>query len=267
MNKAMLSLVSLLLAGAAALYGCDELGLPGEAVPGAYGDPIQCQDEWRAGIPIPETPGTRLLCRQEYASVYDPGHKVPLVVGEFLTPAEFRGDVERQDNFMADPDLPAGESAELNDYRRSGYDRGHLAPAADFKSSEVAMNESFYLTNMVPQNHGMNAGVWAALESATRDCAADQGGIFVLSGPVIGELPETIGDGVAVPQALFKMVVSDKHARAFVIPNADQPNDTNFRRYEVTPDMVQSLTGLNFFPEGGVNLQEQGRFCRGSFGS
>lgn len=270
-NQAILSLLGLVLAGGAALWGCGEdLNLPtppGESVPGAFGDPAQCRDEWRAGIPtLAGSTQTRLLCRQEYVALYDPQSRVPRVVGQYLFPAEFSGEVERQDNFMADPDLPPGESAELNDYRRSGYDRGHMAPAADFKSSEQAMEESFYLTNMVPQNHDMNAGVWAALESATRACAQDQSGVFVLTGPVLGQSGESIGDGVAVPDSLFKVIVSGAQARAFVIPNRDQPSDTNFGRYEVTPEMVEGLTDLNLFPDGSVALDSPGRFCRGTFG-
>ncbi|ADY26589.1 DNA/RNA non-specific endonuclease [Deinococcus proteolyticus MRP] len=273
LNQATLSLLGLLLAGAAALWGCGEdLNLPnlptppGESVPGAYGDAGQCRDEWRGGIPTLTGNQTRLLCRQEYAALYDPQHRVPRVVGEYLAPTEFSGDVQRQDDFAPDPDLPAGESAELNDYRRSGYDRGHMAPAADFKSSPQAMRESFYLSNMVPQNHDMNTGVWAALESAVRACAKDRGGVFVLTGPVLGKKPATIGGGVAVPDALFKVIVSGKDARAFVIPNKDQASDTNFGRYEVTPQMVEGLTGLTLFPDGSVTLDQQGRFCRGSFG-
>ncbi|MDO4263185.1 MAG: DNA/RNA non-specific endonuclease [Deinococcus sp.] len=271
LNQATLSLLGLLLAGAAALWGCGEdLNLPtppGESVPGAYGDTGQCRDEWRAGIPsLAGEAQTRLLCRQEYVALYDPQRRVPRVVGEYLVPTEFSGEVERQDNFTPDPDLPPGESAELNDYRRSGYDRGHMAPAADFKSSEQAMQESFYLTNMVPQNHDMNAGVWAALESAARACAEDQGGVFVLTGPVLGKNPATIGDGVAVPDALFKVIVAGKDARAFVIPNREQASDTNFGRYEVTPEMVEELSGLNLFPDGSVTLDTPGRFCRGAFG-
>ncbi|WP_261664277.1 DNA/RNA non-specific endonuclease [Deinococcus sp. Marseille-Q6407] len=270
-NQTVLSLLGLLVAGAAALWGCGgDLGLPvpsGERVPGALGDPAQCRDEWRGGIPEAAGVSTRLLCRQEYVVLYDPAWHVPRVVGEYLSPTELGGNVQRQDNFVPDPDLPAGESAGLNDYRSSGYDRGHMAPAADFKSSPQAMQESFYLSNMVPQNHHMNTGVWAALESAVRSCAGDRGGVFVLSGPVLSKHPKTIGEGVAVPDSLFKVVVSGKEARAFVIPNRSQPSDTSFSRYEVTPAKVQSLTGLTLFPDGSVPLDQQGRFCSGSFGS
>ncbi|GHF96744.1 hypothetical protein GCM10017783_05800 [Deinococcus piscis] len=270
-SQATLSLLGLLLAAGAALWGCGEdVQLPrppGDSVPGASGDTGQCRDEWRGGIPTlgGNTP-TRLLCRQEYVALYDPQRRVPRVVGEYLVPTEFDGNVQRQDNFVPDPDLPTGESAELNDYRRSGYDRGHMAPAADFKSSAQAMAESFYLSNMVPQNHDMNTGVWAALESATRACAKDRGGVFVLTGPVLGKNPAIIGGGVAVPDALFKVIVSGKEARAFVIPNKDQASDTNFGRYEVTPEMVEGLTSLTLFPDGSVPLDKPGRFCRGSFG-
>lgn len=270
-NQSLISLVGLLVMGAAALWGCGEdLGLPtpsGERLPGAYGDTGQCLDEWRSGVPQVSGAETRVLCRQEYVAVYDPAAHVPRVVGEYLTPAEFDGDVERQDNFAPDPDLPGGESAELSDYRGSGYDRGHMAPAADFKSSPQAMAESFYLSNMVPQVHAMNTGIWAALESAVRDCAEREGRVFVLTGPVLKPGAERIGrSGVVVPGELFKVVVSGRSTRAFVIPNQSQRSDTNFDRYEVTADEVQQQAGVTLFPGGGVDTGSQGRFCAGSFG-
>lgn len=271
---ALAGLLALAAAGLGALWGCGAgPALPewvprpaGERVAGALGDSTECLDEWRAGIPRLADVPTRLICRKEYVDVYDPARKVPRVVGEYLTPAEFSGDAARDDHFAPDPDLSADEAAQLSDYRRSGYDRGHMAPAADFKSSAEVMEQSFYLSNIVPQNHNMNAGVWAGLENAARDCARSEGGLFVLTGPVLGRSGKTIGAGVAVPQALFKVVVSGRRARAFIIENRKQPNASSFGRYEVTPREVERQTGLNLFPEADVALDEKGRFCAGSFG-
>ena len=228
---------------------------------------VSCTDEFRAGQPTSAVAGTRLLCRNEYISVYDPARKVPLVVAEYLTPAELAGDVARTDNFQPDPELSSGQRAELPDYQASGYDRGHMAPAADFEAGLTQMNQSFYLSNMVPQNPEMNRGIWAQLESAVRACTARQGGLYVLTGPVFSGRARFIGpDRVSVPNSLYKVVVSGSSARAFVLPNKTLPKTTNFSSYEITVDALQAQTGLTFFPAGGVTTSARGSFCQGNFG-
>lgn len=228
-----------------------------------------CHDEFSGGAQPSSAAKTVALCRREYVSIYDPARKVPLAVGERLRPEEFDGSVSRTDNFRADPDLPPQESAQLSDFSGSGYARGHMAPAADFTSNAAAMEESFYLSNMVPQNNAMNSGIWASLESATRSCAKELGEVYVLTGPVFEGKPRSIGeDNVAVPSSIYKVVASGNAARAFVIPNRKVPHSrSDFSRYEVTVDEVQRATGLNFFPSGGVNTQQRGDFCAGSYGS
>jgi endonuclease G, mitochondrial len=225
-----------------------------------------CQDEFRAGQPTTAV-ASRLLCRNEYISVYDPARKVPLVVAEHLSSAELVQNVKRSDNFQPDPELPSGERAELSDYRASGYDRGHMAPAADFEAGQIQMDQSFYLSNMVPQNGEMNRGVWARLEGATRDCARQLGGLYILTGPIFSGRARTIGpDKVAVPSALYKVVVSGAAVRAFVLPNRSLPDTSSFAQYETPLADVQSATGLTFFPSGGIDTSAPGTFCAGSFG-
>ena len=227
-----------------------------------------CTDEFVDGTPKAAL-STVTLCRNEYISVYDPARKVPLLVAEKLQPAEFDGSVSRTDNFQPDPDLSGAQKAELNDYRGSGYARGHMAPAADFTSTENAMNQSFYLSNMVPQDSGMNSGIWASLESATRSCAKQLGSLYVLTGPIFEGKPKYVGlHNVAVPSSLYKIVVSGNSARAFIMPNRKlPPARSNFLRYQVTVNEVQRATGLTFFPGGKVNTQASGSFCSGSYGS
>ncbi|AWN23314.1 DNA/RNA non-specific endonuclease [Deinococcus irradiatisoli] len=250
-----------LLALGALLVGCPE-----KTTSTGGGD--NCTDEFAAGTPQSSV-STVTLCRAEYISVYDPQRKVPLVVAEKLQPQEFDGSVSRADNFQPDPDLAENQSAALSDYRGSGYARGHMAPAGDFSSSDEAMNESFYLSNIVPQDSGMNSGIWSSLESATRACAKQLGSVYVLTGPVFEGPRQVIGnDKVMVPSSIYKIVVSGKAARAFLMPNRKlPPARSNFSRYEVTVDEVQRATGLTFFPQGGVNSQAHANFCSGSYGS
>ena len=262
-NRNLLSLIVVVLIAVFGYYRNQTGGGGGGGLGG-----VSCTDEFRAGQPTSTVAGTRLLCRNEYVSVYDPARKVPLVVAEHLSRAELAGDVARTDNFQPDPELSSGQRAELADYQASGYDRGHMAPAADFEAGLTQMNQSFYLSNMVPQNPEMNRSVWAQLESAVRSCTSRQGDLYVLTGPVFGGRARFIGpDRVLVPNSLYKVVVSGSSARAFVLPNKTLPKTSNFSAYETTVDALQAQTGLTFFPAGGVTTSSQGSFCSGNFGS
>ena len=106
------------------------------------------------------------------------------VVAYELTAQEVQGIVSRSDDFRADPEIITG-SAALVDYRGSGYDRGHLAPAADMKWSEEAMSESFYMSNMSPQAPGFNRGIWKSLESRVRSWAVENGTVYVVTGGIL----------------------------------------------------------------------------------
>lgn len=265
MNQRQLrSLLSLIVVIAVAIFGFIENGRKGGTIGGGG---TSCQDEFRAGQPTTGDIQAKLLCRNEYISLYDPARKVPLVVAEHLTSQELQGDVPRTDNFQPDPELASGQRAELNDYRASGYDRGHMAPAADFVAGQTQMTQSFYLSNMVPQNGEMNRGIWAGLEGATRSCTKTLGELYVLTGPVFAGRVRTIGpDQVAVPNSLYKIVVSGDSARAFLLPNRAVTKTSDFTRYETTVDAVQQATGLTFFPAGGVQTGRSGTFCASAYG-
>lgn len=228
-----------------------------------------CGDKFAFGQPTVTGEGdnARLLCRQGYAALHDPDLKVPLYVAERLTEGDADGSVPRADDFEPDPDLPPGERAELSDYRGSGFDRGHMAPAADFSDDETEMQQSFYLSNMVPQNGVMNQGIWAGLESAVRACARNVGDLYVITGPLFDGAARTIGDNrVAVPSGLFKIVIDREAnaARAFVMPNRALRNTSNFARYEADVAGIERETGLDFAPSGDVPSSRD--LCRDAFG-
>jgi endonuclease G, mitochondrial len=273
MNQRQLrSLLSVIVVIAVAIYGYFQNQQGGGSSGGLGGGTI-CQDEFRAGQPTYTQPtgkqgNLKLLCRNEYISLYDPARKVPLMVAEHLTGAELNGTVRRSENFQPDPELSSGQRAELSDYRASGYDRGHMAPAGDFVAAETQMTQSFYLSNMVPQNGEMNRGAWAKLEEATRACAKSLRSVYIITGPIFDGRARTIGQGrVSVPNSLYKIVVSGDSARAFVMPNRSLPDNSNFGGYETSTDGVQTATGLKFFPAGGVQTGVRGTFCSSNFGA
>jgi endonuclease G len=169
---------------------------------------------------------------------------------------------KRSDHFQSDPHITTG-SARPDDYRGSGFDRGHLAPAADMRWSVQAMEDSFYMSNMCPQTPRLNRGVWLHLESAVRQLTEAYGTVLVTTGPLLDAPPEAfeaIGFScrIVVPRFFYKVLaayVPDPAADGepayhlqtigFIIDNASPSGD--YHAYAVTVDEVEALTGLDFF--------------------
>lgn len=185
-----------------------------------------------------------------YTLRYSERHEQAEWVAYLLTAGRLEKDLPRKGTFRPDPKVRTG-SATPGDYRRSGYDRGHLAPAADMKWSERAMSESFYMSNMSPQVPEFNRGIWNALEERGRDWARESQSLYIVTGPVLGDgLPEIGGNGVSVPRYFYKVLL-DYHdpgykAIGFIIPNTGDTD--SLAAYMVTVDSVESLTGIDFFP-------------------
>ena len=141
--------------------------------------------------------------------------------------------------------------AEDSDYYGSGYDRGHMCPAADNKYSEKAMEESFLFTNMCPQNGNLNRGDWNEMEQACRRWAKEYGGVYVVCGPILYKgKHKTIGKNkVVVPEAFFKVVLrtgENPKAIGFIYKNAEGNRPKG--DYVNTVDEVERITGIDFFP-------------------
>lgn len=190
---------------------------------------------------------------------YSEEHEQALWVAYELTVAELRGSFKRSDNFREDPAVPTG-SASLADYRRSGYDRGHLAPAADMQWSGTAMSESFFLSNMSPQVPAFNRGIWKNLEEQVRDWSRAYEALYIVTGPVLTQPPlGVIGKNkVAVPAAYFKVIVDfvppDRKGIGFLLPNGK--SEAPLPSYAVSIDRIEQVTGLDFFPALEDSLEE-----------
>lgn len=157
----------------------------------------------------------------------------------------------RTDDFREDPNIITF-SALPSDYSRSGYDRGHLAPAEDMKFSEVTMRDSFYMSNMSPQKPVFNRGVWKKLEKEVRRYAYNEGSVFVITGPILERGLKKIGEAnkVSVPRRFFKIVYDETPPRkmiAFILPN--EGTVQSLTSFVTTVDEVEQLSGLNFFAE------------------
>jgi endonuclease G len=188
------------------------------------------------------------LCRTGFAVGHDPTTRTPAWVIERLGLASLNGGVERTDNFRADPDLSPGRRAELEDYVGSGFDRGHMAAAGNLTWSNQAMAESFYLSNIAPQNPTLNRGAWARLEADIRNWVLERTDLVVITGPVFGTQDAVIGRSpVRVPLAFYKIVFDPfrREAVGFVYPNSP-PTSSDPVDYRVPVEQIERTTGLAF---------------------
>ncbi|MGD0581503.1 MAG: DNA/RNA non-specific endonuclease [Bacteroidales bacterium] len=170
-------------------------------------------------------------------------------VAYLLTRSMITGKSERTENFRPDPSVPSG-SAQLYDYKNSGYDRGHLCPAGDMTFSDQAMSETFYLSNMSPQVPAFNRGIWKNLESLVREWAEEDDSIYIVTGGILNEAKGIIGpDRVTVPSRFYKVIydlTGVKKMIAFILPN--EKGTGPLQSYVVTVRDVESQTCIDFFP-------------------
>ncbi|OFY04322.1 MAG: hypothetical protein A2W93_08245 [Bacteroidetes bacterium GWF2_43_63] len=172
-------------------------------------------------------------------------------VFHYITPNRLKNKVaSRSDDYRPDAEVKTG-SAELSDYRHSGFDRGHLCPAGDMGFDSVAMSESFFLSNMCPQFAGFNNGIWNSLEQRIRQWGLMFDTLFIFTGPVFYDTTySSIGENkVAIPDACYKVLLGKKgtvlHSIGFIIPNLDGLK--NYLAYSVAVDKVEEVTLLDFF--------------------
>jgi endonuclease G len=164
--------------------------------------------------------------------------------------------IERSNNFKEDPTVST-RSASPKDYTKSGYDKGHLAPAADFSYSKVLMNESFYMSNMSPQTPNLNRGAWRLLEEYFRNLSKEFDKNYIITGPVLGKdsdsyMYKEIGSNkVKVPESYYKCGIFIKddeiYTLAFILPN--EIEGTDYTIYQCTIDDVETIINMNIFPE------------------
>ena len=184
-----------------------------------------------------------------YTLSYNRGHKQANWVAYELTDEETKPMVKRTNKFIPDPAIAEG-SASNNDYKNSGFDKGHLAPCADMCYSRETMAESFYLSNMSPQKPGFNRGCWKNLEAQVRQWAIEERAIYVVTAGVLTpHLPSMGGNAVSVPQLFYKVILDYegpvKKGIGFIMPNEGSSKD--LKLFTVSIDSVEKVTGLDFF--------------------
>jgi endonuclease G len=234
------SLAALLFAGAAAATPL----APSSSCPQHYldGQPPQILNEKMAR-------STRALCFDVFGVMHSGVTRTPLWSAEHLTAKNIQSaeDLSREDSFHAEKALPAAQRAELADYARSGFDRGHMAPNGDMPD-RASQYQSFTLANMVPQDADINRHVWATIEGAVRKMAKKDGALYVITGPAyIGSELRKVGN-VLVPSHLYKAVYSPRQRAggAWYVANLPeaQPRTMTIAQLERTIgiNLVPSLT-------------------------
>jgi len=206
----------------------------------------------------PQAAGTSPICRQGYLVGYDASAKIPRFVTYTLLPQNALGCIARTDAFVADQSVPGG--ARPDDYVGTGYDKGHGAPDGDLSWDQQVEYESFLMTNMLPQAGSLNRGIWKLLETSVRGWAVQRNQSYtVYVGGVYDTNDKTIGNGVVVPHAYYKIVVNQatNEVAGWAFPHvAPYPNLGNdLTKFRVPVAQIQQQSGTKFsFPNGAKEL-------------
>ena len=218
----------------------------GFSVPGTDNHPIG------GDIELPAYSDTENIVRHEgYTASYNHTTLCPDWVAWELTADEANGQLDGQYSFSRDPDV-SFPKASREDYSGSGWDKGHMAPRADMKWSHKALEESYYFTNVCPQDHEMNSQAWRKIEELTRRLTRHYGTVLVVCGPVYDSTEHRhIGQaGVSIPDRFFKALAinidRNWHTIGFLVDNS--PQSRSPRTYAVPVDSVEAVIVRDLFP-------------------
>lgn len=202
-------------------------------------------------VALPSGVNPRIIKYEGFTVAFNSEKHLPEYVAWELTPHKANGTAasRKEADFEVDPDVPG--CATLDDYRRSGFDRGHMAPAADMKWSRQAMADCHYLTNICPQHSSLNSRAWNTVEKNCRKWTERYGTLYIIAGPVLSDyMPRTIGQSqVPVPERFFKVIIAPyanpPKGIAFIMPN--QYIQGGAASAVTSIDQVEEITGFDFF--------------------
>jgi endonuclease G, mitochondrial len=201
---------------------------------------------------------TQIIRHKAFILSYQEDYELASWVLHKLTADAANGTEARSNTFLEDPLVESG-SAITQDYSRSGYDRGHLCPAGDFKNDRELEDETFYMSNMSPQKPDFNRGIWSDMEVRIRGWAKGRGDLIIVTGPILKDGLETIGrrNKIAVPEKFYKIVFDPKEeqAIAFLMPN--EGSVELVKSFVVSIDEIERLTGIDFFEKLPDSLEKK----------
>ncbi|PVW17220.1 DNA/RNA non-specific endonuclease [Marixanthomonas spongiae] len=250
MNRKLLYPVLVVLVTAGLYYAEKYIDKQNEPYPDMTNETAEVYSEFNDDY-LPQSTYDAVVIHKYYTLSYaEPYEQAEWVAYELRKDQIVNNDFKRP-YFVVDREVKTG-SADWRNYKNSGYDRGHLIPAADREFSENAYHETFLTSNISPQNHEFNAGIWNRLEQKTRYWAKKYDGVYVVTGGVLREGLETIGgERVSVPESFFKIIVDiseGKHkAIAFLIPN--KATSESYYNFAISIDELEQQAGIDFFPK------------------
>ncbi len=208
---------------------------------------------------LPTSTTGQIVHHDGYSLSYSEPHEQAEWVAYELKKAHLTNTNFKRPYFEVDNAIKTG-AASWKNYKNSGYDRGHLCPAGDRSYSKLAYNETFLTSNISPQEHEFNSGIWNTLEQKVRYWASKYDGVFVVTGGVLKGNMKTIGsEHVAVPNQFYKVLIDVNSVKikmiAFLMPhkNSNKP----LYDFVVSVDEVEKLTGIDFFPELDDSLENK----------
>jgi endonuclease G len=255
---------------ASSIEGTDPLAGTDELRKTATTPGLQLSVHTTLGIPeaaTPTDPVHALINHTQYVTSYDSTKKNPRWTSWELTTA-WLGSASRSSNFISDHDLAAGIPQSSNsDYSGSGYQRGHICPSADRTKNATDNQQTFLFTNIVPQTAESNTQVWESLETEERNLAKTNH-LFIIAGNIYEGSAQTIGNGVAIPSSMFKVVVvmSGAHPAPTDVTTSTRvitvniPNTTsvsgNYRSYRTSMADIESKTGFTFMSDVSKSIHD-----------
>lgn len=217
----------------------------------SYDDAPRTEAARLMAVDIPDDMATVFKKYEGFNVSFNPDHKVPNYVVWELTADEARATYASRSDAGFNADVTVDSSPTLDDYRNSGFDRGHMCPAGDMKWDVQAMRDCFLLTNMCPQAHALNSGAWKSLEESCRNWAVRDSAIIIVCGPILTDkITRTIGKSrVTVPERFFKVILAPyanpPRAIGFIMPNSTVRG--GYQNTATTVDDIEAITGYDFF--------------------
>ncbi|HEX9152197.1 MAG TPA: DNA/RNA non-specific endonuclease [Flavobacterium sp.] len=220
---------------------------------GRYGDTDQTFDF------LPFSGANQIVKHEYYTLSYNEKYEQAEWVAYELKESYLKNNSFKRPFFIEDPKVKTG-SADWRNYKNSGYDKGHLCPAGDMEFAFNAFADTFFTSNIAPQVHDFNSGVWNRLEQKVRYWAAKYNGIYVVTGGVLEPSLKTIGkEGVSVPNYFYKVLLDTSEGKfkmiAFLVPNAESSKP--LYDFVVSVDRVEKVTGIDFFPKLEDRVEDQ----------
>ena len=199
-----------------------------------------------------------IVSHSYYTLSYSEDHEQAEWVYYVLNSNQLNSSTERKNNFRPDNKVKTS-SAQLYDYKGSGYDRGHLAPATDMKYNTISMSESFFMSNMSPQSPSFNRGIWKKIEKQFRDWSYKYGELVIITGPVLkGENYGSIGyNKVTIPKWYYKVAIDpSNYERNLAILIENKGSSASIKSFVVTIDYLEEFSGLDFFHNLSDEIEE-----------